>query len=382
MARALSVDRVVRVGINLQPMAAARRNFGTLLIIGASGVIDMEERLRAYTGIDGVAADFGMDAPEYRAAELYFSQSPRPAQLCVGRWGKTPTPAILKGGILSDGEADASAWASVKDGSFAVSVGGVSKDITGLDFSGATNMNGVAAVVSAALASAGASCAWDGQRFARKTSTLGASAGIGYLAPLSEPAGTDISAMLRMTSSTGLPPVAGTDGETAKEAVAALGSVHAIAAQIVAETPPIPKAIAKANTGSRTLNIVLLAILSPIWVTLALAFACMVLAIYLAIWSVVVALWAVVLTLLLCAPIGVFGLAWCAATGFPLSGIWVFGCGLAGAGLGLFSWFGVLAASKGLVNLTHSFARWVKGLFIKLKRNDASPIAPEGAAHV
>lgn len=94
MARALSVDRVVRVGINLQPMAAARRNFGTLLIIGASGVIDMEERLRAYTGIDGVAADFGMDAPEYRAAELYFSQSPRPAQLCVVMRGAiTPPPA-------------------------------------------------------------------------------------------------------------------------------------------------------------------------------------------------------------------------------------------------------------------------------------------------
>lgn len=173
------------------------------------------------------------------------------------------------------------------------------------------------------------------------------------------------------------------DGMSEQEAVAALGSVHAIAAQIVAETPPIPKGHREGRTpGSRTLNIVLLAILSPIWVTLALAFACMVLAIYLAIWSVVVALWAVVAMLLLCAPIGVFGLAWCAATGFPLSGIWVFGCGLAGAGLGLFSWFGVLAASKGLVNLTHSFARWVKGLFIKLKRNDASPIAPEGAAHV
>ena len=151
------------------------------------------------------------------------------------------------------------------------------------------------------------------------------------------------------------------DGMSEQEAVAALGSVHAIAAQIVAETPPIPKAIAKANTGSRTLNIVLLAILSPIWVTLALAFACMVLAIYLAIWSVVVG------------AVGRRGHAasmrahrrvrpgWCAATGFPLSGIWVFGCGLAGAGLGLFSWFGVLAASKGLVNLTHSFARWVRG---------------------
>lgn len=101
-------------------------------------------------------------------------------------------------------------------------MGGVSKDIAGLDFSGTTDMNGVAAVVNATLASTGASCAWDGQHFAMKTSTLSASAGIGYLAPLSEPTGTDISTMLRMTASTGLPPVADTDGETAKEAVAAL----------------------------------------------------------------------------------------------------------------------------------------------------------------
>ncbi|WP_101721929.1 DUF1700 domain-containing protein [Eggerthella timonensis] len=172
------------------------------------------------------------------------------------------------------------------------------------------------------------------------------------------------------------------DGMGEQEAVAALGPVDAIAAQIIAETPAIPKAIAKANTGSRTLNIVLLAILSPIWVTLALAFVVAVFSIYMAIWAVVVALWAVVVALLVCAPVGVFGLAWCAAIGFPLSGIWIFGCGLACAGMGLFSWFGVLAASKGLINLTHSFARWVKGLFIKLQRNDASPIAPEGAAHV
>lgn len=174
------------------------------------------------------------------------------------------------------------------------------------------------------------------------------------------------------------------DGMSEQEAVAALGPVNAIAAQIIAETPAIPKAIAKANTGSRTLNIVLLAILSPIWVTLALAFAIAVFSIYVAIWAVVVALWAVVVALLVCAPIGVFGLAWCTAIGYPLSGIWIFGCGLAGAGLGLLSWFGVLAASKGLVNLTHTFARWVKGLFVRLQRSESNqnPIAPEGAAHV
>ena len=53
------------------------------------------------------------------------------------------------------------------------------------------------------------------------------------------------------------------DGMTEQQAVAALGPVGVIAAQIIAETPPIPKAIAKANTGSRTLNIVLLAVFSP-----------------------------------------------------------------------------------------------------------------------
>lgn len=53
------------------------------------------------------------------------------------------------------------------------------------------------------------------------------------------------------------------DGLSEAEAVAGLGPVDEIAAQIAAETPPIPRAIARANTGSRSLNIVLLAVFSP-----------------------------------------------------------------------------------------------------------------------
>lgn len=161
------------------------------------------------------------------------------------------------------------------------------------------------------------------------------------------------------------------DGMPEHEAIAALGSVEAIAAQIIAETPAIPKAIAKANTGSRTLNIVLLAVFSPIWVPIALALAAAAFAVYLAIWATVVALWAVVATLLLCGPVGIIGLMWCFANGYQLPGIYILGCGLAGMGLGLFAWFGVLAASKGLVRLTHLFARWIKGLFVKRTKNNA-----------
>ena len=159
------------------------------------------------------------------------------------------------------------------------------------------------------------------------------------------------------------------DGMPEADAVAALGSVEAIAAQIIAETPAIPKAIAKANTGSRTLNIVLLAVFSPIWVPLARALAMAALMVYLSIWMVVIALWATVVLLLLCAPIGIAGLVWCYVNGYQLPGLYILGCGLAGTGVGLFAWFGVLAASKGLVKLTHSFAQWVKSLFVKRREN-------------
>lgn len=168
------------------------------------------------------------------------------------------------------------------------------------------------------------------------------------------------------------------DGMPEAEAVAALGSVEAIAAQITAETPAIPKAIAKADTGSRTLNIVLLAVFSPIWVPLALALALAALMVYLSIWMVVIALWATVAVLLLCAPIGIGGLVWCYVNGYQLPGLYILGCGLAGTGVGLFAWFGVLAASKGLIKLTHSFAQWVKSLFVKRRKDGADDNCKNG----
>lgn len=155
------------------------------------------------------------------------------------------------------------------------------------------------------------------------------------------------------------------DGMREEEAVAALGPVEAIAAQIIAETPPIPKAIAKANTGSRTLNVVLLVVFSPLWVPVVLALALAVFMVYLSIWMVIVALWTAVAVLILCAPIGFFLLAWCLANGYPAHGLFQLGAGLAASGLGLFAWFGVLAASKGLVSLTGTFGRWVKSRFVK-----------------
>lgn len=89
MAQGLPVSNVVNVDVIMSPTAATGRNFGSLLILGTSTVIPVSERIRLYTSAEDIGADFGEDSPEYAAALVYFSQSPQPTQVYVGRWAKT-----------------------------------------------------------------------------------------------------------------------------------------------------------------------------------------------------------------------------------------------------------------------------------------------------
>lgn len=171
------------------------------------------------------------------------------------------------------------------------------------------------------------------------------------------------------------------DGLSEAEAVAGLGPVDEIAAQIAAETPPIPRAIARANTGSRTLNIVLLAVFSPIWVPIALALAAAALAVYVAIWAVIAALWAVDAVLVLMPFAGLASLTALIGGGNPATGAFVLGITLIVSGVGLLASFGVFGASRLLFQLTRSFARWIAGLFVRVSGDGAEhgePARPAG----
>lgn len=166
------------------------------------------------------------------------------------------------------------------------------------------------------------------------------------------------------------------DGLSEAEAVAGLGPVDEIAAQIAAETPPIPRAIARANTGSRTLNIVLLAVFSPIWVPVVLALAAAALAVYVAIWAVIAALWAVDAVLVLMPLAGLAALASTLGEGMPLPGVFVFGLSLVSSGFGLVASFAVFWASKLLFRATCSFARWIASLFVRVSGKDDGSETP------
>ena len=97
MAQGLPVSNVVNVDVIMSPVAATGRNFGALLILGTSTVIPVTERIRQYSAIEDIGDDFGVDSPEYEAATIFFSQSPKPTLVYIGRWSKT----------LAEGEAGA-----------------------------------------------------------------------------------------------------------------------------------------------------------------------------------------------------------------------------------------------------------------------------------
>ncbi|HBA3761966.1 TPA: DUF3383 domain-containing protein [Escherichia coli] len=89
MTQGLPVSNVVNVDVIISPKAATGRNFGALLILGSSTVIPVQERVRLYASVEDIGEDFGVDSPEYEAAQVFFSQSPKPTQVYVGRWAKT-----------------------------------------------------------------------------------------------------------------------------------------------------------------------------------------------------------------------------------------------------------------------------------------------------
>lgn len=199
MTQSLSVSRLVNVSVELTPAGAQSQNLSTLLILGTSAVIDSVERLRNYNTLAAVAADFGSSAPEYLAAALWFEQTPQPTTLKIGRWFNAPGSGVLRGAPLSAAQQLLTNFTAVTAGSFSYSRNGAAAtNVTGLNFSGVSNLNGVATIITAALT--GATCVWNAvyQRFEITSTTTGPTSSISFLT--AAPSGTDISTLLGLTA--------------------------------------------------------------------------------------------------------------------------------------------------------------------------------------
>ena len=157
------------------------------------------------------------------------------------------------------------------------------------------------------------------------------------------------------------------EGLTEQEAVLAIGSVTTVSSQIIADIPlsKIAKEKIKPKRALRAWEILLLALGSPIWLSLLIAAFAVVFSLYVSIWSVIVSLWAVFASLVACAAGGIIAGIVFIVVGHALTGVCMIGAALVCGGLSIFGFFGCKAATKGLLWLTKKLALGIKKCFVK-----------------
>lgn len=85
----MALSDIVDVQITTLTGGVTQAGFGMPFLLGYKAAFI--ERIRFYTDPDGVAVDFAVTTPEYRAAAAVFSQNPRPERIAIGRGTLPPT---------------------------------------------------------------------------------------------------------------------------------------------------------------------------------------------------------------------------------------------------------------------------------------------------
>ena len=156
------------------------------------------------------------------------------------------------------------------------------------------------------------------------------------------------------------------EGITEDEAVAAIGSVDAVAAQIIADIP-LTKLVKKKLSSPKRLSswmVVLIVLGSPVWASLLIAAFAVILSLYISLWAVVVSLGAVVVSLVGCVIGDMVGGIGLAVRGHLPSGLACIAAGLVCAGLSIFACFGCRAVTKGAIWLGKQLVLRIKRCFV------------------
>lgn len=157
------------------------------------------------------------------------------------------------------------------------------------------------------------------------------------------------------------------EGLSEEEAVSAIGSVNEIVAQSVADIPlaKIAKERIRPKQHLKAWKIVLLALGSPIWLSLGIAAVAVIFSLYVSFWSVIVSLWAIFASL---AVYAVGSVPMCVVfftVGSGTSGLAALAAGIVCAGLSIFMFYACRETTKGILILTKKITIWIKNCFIK-----------------
>jgi uncharacterized membrane protein len=157
------------------------------------------------------------------------------------------------------------------------------------------------------------------------------------------------------------------EGISEEDAVAQIGNIEEIAAQILAEHTAEPPPCSgekvtveefpvageqKPKRTHKTWELVLLIAGSPIWFSLLIAVLAVLFSLFAASWAIAISLWAVLVSLVACAVALPIAAVYFICTGYVYSGLVVIGASLVCGGLGILFYYGCKWTTKGTALLT------------------------------
>ena len=156
------------------------------------------------------------------------------------------------------------------------------------------------------------------------------------------------------------------DGMSEEEAVAAMGSIDEIVAQILEDTslPKLVKEKVRPKRALRTWEILLIVLGFPLWLPLLIAFASVIFSVLVAIGSVIISLFAVAVSVGACALAFIVAGLICFVTAKVALGTILIGASLICAGLCILFFIGATYASKGILWLCKKGIYAIKSCFV------------------
>lgn len=157
------------------------------------------------------------------------------------------------------------------------------------------------------------------------------------------------------------------EGLSEEAAVSEIGNVDDIVSQIIADMPitKLAKERIKPKRRLKVWEIILLALGSPIWLSLLIAVFAVIVSLYITLWAVIISLWAVFVSVAGCSLGAIASGIGFTFNGNGLTGVAMIGAGVVCAGLSVFLFYGCKAATKGILLLTKKLALGIKSCFIK-----------------
>lgn len=208
MSNNASITNVINVALIPEGQQAALDNMNVIAVLTSEvGVIDSAERFRSYRDPAAVEADWGSASVVTQYANVIFGTKPNAinfgGSLIIGLHRATaetvPATAATLVSVQFVEATLISQLQTITDGSFDIDVDGVTENITGLNFTSTTTLDGVAALLDAEFT--GADVAHDNGYITITSKTTGATSLLTNAVPGAS--GTFVGDLLTFSSGTG-----------------------------------------------------------------------------------------------------------------------------------------------------------------------------------